>query len=103
MVGVVMLDNEAGIFLGQPLQRARQLDIVLAVGGFNGDRTIAGGIFDVDGRRQLARAEGPGDHRALGMRPGLLGGELAATNELGDERVVLGQLLELAVPDQVCA
>ena len=34
MVGVVMFDDQAGILLGEPLQRARQLDVVLAVGGF---------------------------------------------------------------------
>src|SRR6266700_6756096 len=57
VIGVIVLDDEAGILLGQPLQRARQLDVVLAVGGLNGDRTIARWIFDLDGRRQLARAE----------------------------------------------
>ena len=48
-------------------------------------------------------AESARDHRTLGMRPGLLGRELSAADELGDERVVLGQLLEPAVPDQICA
>ena len=37
------------------------------------------------------------------MALGLLGRELAAADELGDQRVVLGQLLELAVADQVGA
>src|SRR5437762_22235 len=55
VVGIVVLDDEAGVLLGQALQRARQLDVVLAIGGLNGDRTIARWIFDLDGRRQLAR------------------------------------------------
>ena len=37
------------------------------------------------------------------MRLGLLGRELAAADELGDERVVVGQLLELAAADAVGA
>ena len=37
------------------------------------------------------------------MHLGLLGRELAAAHELGDERVVVGQLLELAVAQQVGA
>ena len=48
-------------------------------------------------------AERAGDHRALRVHLGLLGRELAAAHELGDERVVLGQLLELAVAQQVGA
>ena len=48
-------------------------------------------------------AERTRDHRALGVGLGLLGRELAAADELGDQRVVLGQLLELAVADQVGA
>ena len=38
-----------------------------------------------------------------GWTCGLLGGELAAPHELGDERVVVGQLLELAVAQPVGA
>ena len=34
---------------------------------------------------------------------GLLGGELSPAHELGDQRVVVGQLLELAVAQHVCA
>ena len=37
------------------------------------------------------------------MRPGLLGGELAAALELGRERVVVGELLDLPVADAVGA
>ena len=48
-------------------------------------------------------AERARDHRALRVRLGLLRRELAAADELGDERVVLGQLLELAVADEVRA
>ena len=51
---------------------------------------------DVDVR---VGAEGARDHGALRVRLGLLGREPAAADELGDERVVLGQLLELAVAD----
>ena len=39
----------------------------------------------------------------LGMALGLLGRELAAADELGDERVVIGQLLERTVPEEVRA
>ena len=48
-------------------------------------------------------AERARDHRALRVRLRLLGRELAAAHELGDERVVVGQLLELAVADAVGA
>ncbi len=41
-------------------------------------------------------AEHARDHRALGVDLGLLAREAAAADELGDERVVLGQLLERA-------
>src|SRR5207248_8331110 len=64
------------------------------VAGPAGDREGVG----VDVRVGAERA---GDHRALGMGLGVLGGELAAADELGDERVVLGHLLELAVANQV--
>ena len=57
VVGVVMLDDQCRILLAQPLERAGQLDVVLAVGGLDGDRAIAGGVTDLDRRRQLAGAE----------------------------------------------
>ena len=57
VVGVVMLDDQRPIFLAEPLQRARQLDIVLAVRGLDRDRAIAGGIVDIDRRRSLTRPE----------------------------------------------
>ncbi len=44
-----------------------------------------------------------GDDRALGMLVGLLGGELAATAHLLDERVVLGQARELLAAQPVGA
>ena len=40
-------------------------------------------------------AERAGDHRALRMDLGLLRRQLAPPDELGDERVVVGQLLEV--------
>ena len=43
------------------------------------------------------------DHRALRMRLGLLARELAALQQLVHERVILGQLLELAAADEVGA
>ena len=48
-------------------------------------------------------AERARDHRALRVVLGLLGGELAAAHELRDERVVVRQLLELAVAQDVRA
>ena len=45
-------------------------------------------------------AERARDHRALRVRLGLLGRELAAADELADERVVVRQLLELALADR---
>ena len=48
-------------------------------------------------------AERACDHRALWVALGLLRRELAAADELCDERVVLGQLLELALADEVGA
>ncbi len=56
VVGIVMLDDEPGVLLGQPLQRAGQLDVVLAVGGLDRERAIARRIVDLDLRRDLARA-----------------------------------------------
>ena len=41
------------------------------------------------------RAERARDHRALRVSVGLLGGEAPAPHEVGDERVVVGELLEL--------
>ena len=57
VVGVVMLDDQRRILLAQPLQRAGQLDVVLAVGGFDRDRAVARRIVDLDRRRELAGAE----------------------------------------------
>ena len=47
--------------------------------------------------------ERPRDDGALGMRFGLLLGELAEPDEVADERVVVGQPLELAVADAIAA
>ena len=55
VIGVVMLDDQRRIFLAQPLQRAGQLDVVLAVGGLDRDRAVARRIVDLDRRRELAR------------------------------------------------
>ena len=57
VIGLVMLDDQRRILLAEPLQRARQLDVVLAVGGLDRDRAVARRIADVDRRRELARAE----------------------------------------------
>ena len=54
-------------------------------------------------RRRRVGAERARDHGALRVQLGLLGRELAAADELGDERVVVGQLLERAVAEQVGA
>ena len=48
-------------------------------------------------------AERARDHRALRVGLGLLRRELAAAHQLGDERVVVGELLEHAVADAVRA
>ncbi len=48
-------------------------------------------------------AEHAGDHRTVRMRLGLLGRQAAGADQLADERVVLGQLLELVVADEVRA
>ena len=55
---------------------------------------------DVDLRIGSERA---GDHGALRVGVGLLRREAAAPHQVGDERVVLGQLLQLAVADPVGA
>ena len=57
VVGVVMLDHQRRILLGEAVKSARQLDVVLAVGGLDRDRAIARRKVDLDRRRQLARAE----------------------------------------------
>ena len=51
----------------------------------------------------LVGAERPRDHAALRMLLGLDLGELALADELVHERVVLGQALEGAVAQEVCA
>ena len=56
----------------------------------------------VDGDVGL-RPERAGDHAALRVDLGLLLGELAAVDELADERVVAGEAGELAVAHQVAA
>ncbi len=59
---------------------------------------LEGERVDVDARVGAERA---GDHGPLGMHLGLLRRELAPAHELGDERVVVGQLLEGAVAEHV--
>ena len=64
MVGVVMLDDERRIFLAEPLQGARQLDVILAVGRLDRDRAVPCRIVDVDRRRDLSLREPlAGPHR----------------------------------------
>ena len=57
VVGVVMLDDQRRILFLQALQRAGQLDVVLAVGGLDRERAVARRIVDFDRRRQLAGAK----------------------------------------------
>ena len=57
VVSFVMLDDQAAVFLGQSLQSAGELDVVLAIGGFDRDRAVARRIFDLDRRRELAAAK----------------------------------------------
>ncbi len=57
VIGLVMFEDQRRILFEQALQRARQLDVVLAVGGLDRDRAIARRIFDLDRRRELADAE----------------------------------------------
>ena len=52
---------------------------------------------DVDARVGSERAR---DHRALRVDLGFLPGELSATDQLADQRVVVRQLLELAVAER---
>ena len=63
-------------------------------------RRLDGERVDVDVGLGPERAR---DHRALRVDRRLLRGELAAPHELGDERVVVGQLLELLVAQPVGA
>ena len=63
-------------------------------------RGLDGEDVDVDVGLGPERAR---DHRALRVDRRLLGRELAAAHELGDERVVVGQLLELLVAQPVGA
>jgi hypothetical protein len=55
---------------------------------FGGDRERV----DVD---FAVRAEGTGDHRSLGMGVRLFRGDAPTSHEVGDEGVVIGELLEL--------
>ena len=55
VTGLVMLEDQRAIFFEQPLQRAGQLDVVLAVGGLDRQRAVARREVDLDRRRQLAR------------------------------------------------
>ena len=61
---------------------------------------VDGGHVDVDLGVGSQRA---GDHGALRVRVGLLGREAPAPHQVGDERVVFGQLLQLAVADPIGA
>ena len=84
-------DLAVGDHVGEPVG-AEQEDV--AGLGLDGERV------DVDVGLGADRAR---DHGALRVRLGLLRRELAAAHELADERVVLRQLLELAVADAVGA
>ena len=53
----------------------------------------------VDARRPASGPERARDDRALRMLVGLLGRQLALAHELLDQRVVVGQALELAVAE----
>ena len=75
----------------QPV-RAEQEDVAGA--GAEGHRV------DVDLRLGTERA---GDHRALRMLGGLIAGQLPLTAQLLDQRVVVGDLLELALAEDVGA
>ena len=59
-------------------------------------------LLDVDLHVRLG-PERAGDHGALRVRLGLLLGQLAEPDEVADQRVVVGQALELAVADEVAA
>ena len=50
---LVMLEAQRRILLDQPRQRARQLDVILAVGGLDRQRDVTGRQFDVMGGCQL--------------------------------------------------
>ena len=54
---LVMVEAQRGVFLQQPGEGAGQLDVVLAIGGFDGDRAIEGGHGHIRNRRQGAGAE----------------------------------------------
>ena len=75
--------------VGQPV-RAEQVDVARL--GRDGE-----GVH-VDVRVGADRAR---DHGALRVRVGLLGRQPAAPHELGDERVVVGELLEVSVAEPV--
>ena len=59
-------------------------------------------VLDVDLHGRLG-PERAGDDGALRVRLGLLLGQLAEPDQVADQRVVVGQALELAVADQVAA
>ena len=82
----------AGVDHRRQAVRAEQEDVPVL--GLDGERV------DVD---VGVGAERAGDHRALRVDLRLLRRQLAAPHELGDERVVVGQLLELAVAQPVGA
>ena len=84
--------DRAGVDHRRQAVRAEQEDV--AVAGLDGERV------DVDVGLGPERAR---DHRALRVDRRLLGRELTAPHELGDERVVVGQLLELPVAQPVGA
>ena len=51
---LVMLEGKAGILLDDARQRPRQLDVILAVGGFDREAGVARRLLDVDRRGQVA-------------------------------------------------
>ena len=82
--------DRAGVDHRRQAVRAEQEDV--SVAGLDGEHV------DVDVGLGPERAR---DHRALRVDRRLLGGELTAPHQLGDERVVVGQLLQMLVAQPV--
>ena len=56
VVRVVMFDYQRRVLFTEALERARKLDVVLAIGRLNRNCAVARGVFDFDRGRQLSGA-----------------------------------------------
>ncbi len=89
MTGVVLAPFERRVFLAQPVQRGRELDVVLAVAGGDGDRGVARRI---GGGRRAGQCRALAAEHHAGPRPVDLGHR---NHVAGPRGVLLGGLFAL--------